>query len=79
MAPTGVLLLPPLELDVVEALEDSVDAVVAVVVVEPKLCVASQPGSTVRRVPLPAVKEHPKMVYSSTALSVEADVEMTQV
>jgi hypothetical protein len=79
MAPTGVLLLPPLEpgVDVAEA--DSVDAVEAVVVVEPKLCVANQPGSTVRRVPFPAVKEHPKIVYSSMDLSVDADVEMTQV
>lgn len=78
MAPTGVLLLPPLASGVDVAEEDSVDAVV-VVVVEPKLCVANQPGSTVRRVPRPAVREHPKMVYSSTELSVEADVEMTQV
>lgn len=82
MAPTGVLLFPPPEpgVDVGEVLEGSVDVVVAVVdVVELKLCVASQPGSTVRRVPLPGCKEHPRMVYSSTDLSVEADVEMTQV
>lgn len=79
MAPTGVLLLPPLESGADEAEEDSVDAVADVVIVEPKLCVANQPGSTVRRVPRPAVKEHPKMVYSSTELSVDADVEMTQV
>jgi hypothetical protein len=81
MAPTGVLLLLPLEsgVDVADVVEGSVDVVVEVVVVEPKLCVANQPGSTVRRVPLPAVKEHPRTVYSSTDLSVEADVEMTQV
>lgn len=78
MAPTGVLLLPPLEsgFDVAGALEDVGEAVV---VVEPKVCVANQPGSTVRRVPVPGVKEHPKMVYGSTDVSDEADVEMTQV
>jgi hypothetical protein len=79
MAPTGVLL--PLLVDsgvgVVDA--EVVLEVSADVVVEPKLCVDSQPGSTVRRVPLPGSREQPNIVYRLGELSVEAVVEMTQV